>query len=189
MIYELSKRTIEYIASLSDQPSDQDQLDVYIYGMECFLNTAIPVVLLTIWSIMFDSLIETFLWLFAFSLLREYTGGYHASTQFACITSSTMLGIGNTLVSQNLELSNVYIALCYFLCIIVVLLCCPIPSHKKTFDPIQRKQYKIRALGIILFFLFLSMILPTSYSVTLTYSCLSCILLAIIELFSRKFFI
>ena len=105
MIYEFSKRTIEYIASLSDQPSDQDQLDVYIYGMECFLNTAIPVILLTICSIMFDSLIETFLWLFAFSLLREYTGGYHASTQFACITSSTMLGIGNTLVSQNLVLS------------------------------------------------------------------------------------
>ena len=188
MIYEFSKRTIKYIASLSDQPSDQDQLDVYIYGMECFLNTAIPVILLTICSIMFDSLIETFLWLFAFSLLREYTGGYHASTQFACITSSTMLGIGNTLVSQNLVLSNIYIALCYFLCIFVVLLCCPIPSRKKTFDPIQRKQYKRQALVIIVIFLLLSLVLPISYSLTLTYSCLSCILLAIIEIFSRKFF-
>lgn len=43
MIYQFSKRTIEYLTSLSGQPTDQDQIDVYIYGMECFINTAVPV--------------------------------------------------------------------------------------------------------------------------------------------------
>lgn len=158
MIYQFSKRTIEYITSLSDQPTDQEQLDVYIYGMECFINTAVPVTLLTIWSLIFESLFETWLWLFAFSLLREYTGGYHASTQFACMTSSTLLGIGNTFVSHHINISSIYVTLCYLPCIIIVLLLCPIPSSKKSFDTRQRNQYKKQALGIISGCLLLSLV-------------------------------
>lgn len=185
MIYRFSKRTIEYLTSLSGQPIGQDQLDVYIYGLECFINTAVPVTLLTIWSLFSKCIFETWLWLFVFSLLREYTGGYHASTQFACITSSTLLGIGNTFVSQHINISSIYVAFCYLMCIIITLILCPIPSSKKTFDTRQRNQYKKQALGIISSCLLLSLVLPTNYALTLMYSCLSCILLVVIETISR----
>lgn len=59
MIYQFSKRTIEYLTSLSGQSTDQDQLDVYIYGLECFIYTAVPVTLLTILSLFTECLFET----------------------------------------------------------------------------------------------------------------------------------
>ena len=185
MIYQFSKRTIEYLTSLSGQSTDQDQLDVYIYGLECFINTAVPVTLLTILSLFTECLFETWLWLFVFSVLREYTGGYHASTQFACMTSSTLLGIGNTFISQYINFSSIFVTSCYLLCIIVVLILCPIPSSKKELDMLQRKRYKKRALEIVSSCLLLSLLLPNNYALTLMYSCLSCIFLVVIEMISR----
>lgn len=186
MIYQLSTRTIEYIAAHSNQAIDQDQLDVYIYGLECFVNTAVPVVSLTIFSILHDSFLETWLWIFAFTLLRKYTGGYHAPTQFTCMAFSTCLGIGNTLAIQHLTFHWVPAAIFYFLCIGSAAILCPIKSSKKEVSNTQRMHYKYYILGIMVFFFFISLFLPTSFSITLAYSVVCCMLLVVIELLRRE---
>ena len=186
MIYHLSKRTIKYIAAHSNQDIDQDQLDVYIYGLECFINTAVPVVLLTIFSILHDSLFETWLWIFTFTLLRKYTGGYHAPTQFTCMAFSTCLGIGNTLAIQHLTFHWSSVAIFYFVCMGVAAILCPMKSSKKELNNTQRTHYKCYVLGLMIFFFLISMLLPSSFSITLAYSVVCCILLVVIELLCRE---
>ena len=186
MVHQLSKRTIEYIAARSNQDIDQDQLDVYIYGLECFINTAVPVVLLTIFSILHNSLFETWLWIFAFTLLRKYTGGYHAPTQFTCMAFSTCLGIGNTLAIQHLTFHWIPAAIMYFLCMGVAAILCPMKSSKKELSNAQRMHYMYYILGIMVFFFFISLFLPTSFSITLAYSLVCCMLLVVIELLHKK---
>ena len=186
MIYQLSKRTIEYIAACSNQDIDQDQLDVYIYGLECFINTAVPVVLLTIFSILHDSLFETWLWIFAFTLLRKYIGGYHAPTQFTCMAFSTCLGIGNTFAIRQLTFHWIPVAILYFLCIGIATILCPINSAKKQLSNTQRMHYKCYVLDLMIFFFLVSIFLPSSFAITLAYSVVCCILLIVIELLRRK---
>lgn len=186
MIYHFSKRVIEHMAAHSNLDIDQDQLDVYIYGLECFINTAVPVVLLTIWSILFDTLIETWLWIFTFTTLRKYTGGYHAPTQFTCMAFSTCLGIGNTLAIRHLTFHWSSAAIFYFLCMGTVVILCPIKSVKKQLNHSQRMHYKYYALGFMVFFFLISLFLPSSFAITLAYSVFCCMLLVVIELLRRK---
>lgn len=186
MIYLLSKRTIEYIATRSNQNVDQDQLDVYIYGLECFINTAVPVLLLTFFSILHDSLFETWLWIFTFTFLRKYTGGYHAPTQFTCMAFSTCLGIGNTIAIRHLTFLWIPAVILYFLCMGTVVILCPIKSVKKQLNHSQRMHYKYYALGFMVFFFLISLFLPSSFAITLAYSVFCCMLLVVIELLRRK---
>lgn len=80
------------LAELSGENVSADQLDIYIYGLECFFNTFITVVLLIFWGFLTHTLGYTLIWIITFSLLRHYTGGAHAPTQFTCILGSFFLG-------------------------------------------------------------------------------------------------
>ena len=186
MVYQFCKRTIEYISAYSSQDIDQDQQDIYIYGMECFINTAVPVIFLTIFSITFNSLFETWLWLFTFTSLRKYTGGYHAPTQFTCMAFSTCLGIGNTLAIWQLTFCWIPATILYFLCMSLVFFFCPLRSSKKQLGNTQHMRHKCSALGIMILSLLLSLFIPSSFAVTLAYSIFSCMLLVIIEIVHRK---
>ncbi len=75
-------------AELSGEDVSADQLEIYIYGLECFLNTFITIVLLFVWGVLSHTLGYTLIWVITFSLLRHYTGGAHAPTQLTCILGS-----------------------------------------------------------------------------------------------------
>lgn len=185
MINQFSKQIIDLIALQTKQRIDNEQLEVYIYGLECFINTAVPVILLTIFSFLSNSVFETWLWIVTFTILRRYTGGYHAPSQLACMTSSTGLGIINTLLIQYHTFHWSCIALCYVIYTTLILFLCPIESFKKKLTSLQRKQHKCYALVIVTIISLLSLYLPTTYAITLMYSGASCLFLVIIELLHR----
>ena len=90
MIQRISAKIVQALIINSQIDVDDDQKEVYIYGMECFINTAVPVIVLFVWAVYIGCIPETFIWIVSFTLLRKITGGYHASSQMKCIGGSIL---------------------------------------------------------------------------------------------------
>lgn len=186
MINRFSKQIINSIVSQTKRDIEFEQLEVYIYGLECFINTAVPVIILTAFSIFTSSVFETWLWIILFSVLRKYTGGYHAPSQLTCMTSTIGLGIINTLLIHHCTFHWTYCSLCYVLFALLIIFLCPLESQKIELTSLQKKQYKYYALEIITMIFLLSLYLPDTYAITLMYSGTSCLWLVIVEVLHRK---
>lgn len=185
MINQFAKQLINILTSKTKQSVDSDQLEVYIYGLECLINTAVPVILFTVFSFFTSTVFETWLWIITFSFLRKYTGGYHASSQLSCMASSMCLGMVNTILIIHYTLHRSAIVICYVIFATLILLFCPIESTKKTLTASRQKQYKYFTLLLITALSLLSLYLPETYAMTLIYSVFSCLFLVLLEVLHR----
>lgn len=183
MLHQLSIHTVEYFLSVLHKPIDEDQKEIYIYGMECFLNTSIPLLLIVIWGIINHCIFETFTWIFAFSFLRQYTGGYHASSQWICITSTTLLGCTNTLIINSATLTPLNVTLLYFVAFLLTISVCPIASPQKPLLHTQYKQHKKYVCIILSAYIIFSYLLPSPYALSICYAVFTCFILVIITIF------
>lgn len=92
MLHKLSK-TIAFLLQ-SKHCFEKEELDVYVYGVELVLSSALGILLILTLSIVFSMLWEGLLFLVAFTALRSYTGGYHCYTYLRC----NMLYVGTFLI-------------------------------------------------------------------------------------------
>lgn len=69
MITKWATSIANKLAELSGEDVSADQLEIYIYGLECFLNTFITIVLLFVWGVLSHTLGCTLIWVITFSLL------------------------------------------------------------------------------------------------------------------------
>ena len=56
MITKWATSIANKLAELSGEDVSADQLEIYIYGLECFLNTFITIVLLFVWGVLSHTL-------------------------------------------------------------------------------------------------------------------------------------
>lgn len=67
--------------------------EVIEYAIECIINTIIPFIFYLIYAIVHKILLSMIIWITTFLLLRNFIGGYHASSHFKCIFFSTIYGL------------------------------------------------------------------------------------------------
>lgn len=79
---------------LNRQCFEEEELDVYVYGIELVFSSTIGVLLILVLSIVFSMLWEGALFFVAFTLLRSFTGGYHCYSYLRC----NMLYVGTFLI-------------------------------------------------------------------------------------------
>jgi len=178
MITRLSTSIAYKLMKMADEKITYDQLEIYIYGLECFFNTSITILLLTIWGFFSHNLSYTLVWLMVFSLLRHLIGGFHAPTQFTCILGSFILGFMNkwAIIYINQTLFGYILLLC------ACILFAPTLNNKILLSPKQKYKYKalsliIVSLGLVLFY----KIGITKLTSTVFYSFCCAIILLILE--------
>lgn len=76
----------------SSSEKDND-LAIIQYGIECIFNILIPILIISIFSLFQHKVPEMILWIISFLILRNYIGGYHASSHIKCIIYSAILGV------------------------------------------------------------------------------------------------
>ena len=163
----LSKAIIQKLVSLNNTTNDTEDLFVYYYGMECFLNNMFAFSVIIIFSIITNCFFETIVFLIMFILLRHHEGGYHAPTNSLCLFFSITIGISVRLL---LKCSTFILQYNYQLLILSFLIClflAPIDSTKIKLNQKQKLQEKLFALGIIILAALLSLFIPTNYSISL----------------------
>ena len=68
---------IQKILSILEATTDDEQVEVYVYGLLSFIYTTLPFVILFCISFLFDITLKISLWYFLFITLRKFSGGYH----------------------------------------------------------------------------------------------------------------
>lgn len=136
---------VNKLIRISGEDIDQDQQDVYIYGLECFLNTFITIILLMLWGLLSHTLGCTMIWVIVFSLLRHFMGGAHAPTQLICILGSFALGCFNKWAIVYLKQTLWGYILFLFLCILFA----PVSNNKILLSSRQKKIHKLISAIIV----------------------------------------
>lgn len=114
-------------SNTSDQTSSFEDTDVLRYGIECIINTAIPVIIYFIYSVCNKMCVDMLLWLISFLILRNYIGGFHANSNIKCIVLSSLFGIAALIVMQSINtISVIIIIIFYCLTSLVIIFCRPI---------------------------------------------------------------
>ena len=105
MFEKISMKLSQMITSTD---ADSDETDVIRYGLECIINTLIPIIIYTIYSAINHQINDMIVWLIFFLGLRNYIGGYHAPTQLSCIVISTLFGIFSLYIDLCLSVSFIF---------------------------------------------------------------------------------
>lgn len=102
MIQSISHYFSEKLASNSEEQ------EVLQYGFECLINTLIPTIFYFLFALAQSMIFETIIWLVLFLLLRNYIGGYHASSHGRCIAISTLYGLLTLFCIDNFKSIHAY---------------------------------------------------------------------------------
>lgn len=143
MLHTLSERIADF---LFDE-KDKYPLDVYTYGFELIVSSLLELLMLMIIGVLSGELVETIIFVIIFSLLRFFTGGYHAKTYLRCgvITAINFLSV---LISTELLLMCTS-EIIRFVCFISFLFSFYIISKYAPIENENKKLYNKKRLKII----------------------------------------
>lgn len=68
-------------------PAEEENHEIYTYGIELILSSAINLTLVLTTALVFGKFFETLCFLGTYILIRRYAGGVHAKTHLGCILS------------------------------------------------------------------------------------------------------
>lgn len=186
MIKKYSKKIAHLLINYSKTPSTEENIDIYIYGLECFFNTIIPLILLVVWGIFSKTIIETLCWLSSFCIFRHYAGGFHAPTQFSCILCSTMLGISNYFICEYQGVLFSKPLLITGICLFICILFSPIDSGKIVLSPREYYKRKLISSTIIIIGMAIYLITKNSIAISVVYAFFCACILILVSLFFNK---
>ena len=153
MIAYLANRIADFIYLNINLP--QDERDVYVYGYEIIISSAITFVLLITTGLVFDRLIESIVFFVVFYSLRQRTGGYHADTYFKC----NLIFELNVLLVMLLSCLDISIIMqivanlaAFLLCLITTIIKAPISNPNKPISSDMKIKHKMWAVVLLVFF-------------------------------------
>ncbi len=144
MEHKLSKHICNYL--LSTKIINEEYIEVYIYGTELLLSFLISTsVILTI-GLITNRFINTIVFLTVFTLLRRFTGGFHANTYLMCklFTIGTYLIV--LFVSEKITITFVPFLVLSLIGLIVICLWGPIEHPNKPITDFNKKRFKTISL-------------------------------------------
>ncbi len=150
MVEKISSRLVDYLLKHEVIENTQDDKEYYQYGMEITVSSVLNVILILIIGILFKSFIESLFFLLLFIPIRQYAGGFHASSYFKC-NLTFCIAFTALLVLYHLtnELLTSYFAiLITYSSILLIIFRCPIENPNKPISPKRKKYHKIMAVTL-----------------------------------------
>lgn len=123
----------------------EDDREVYVYGVECFLNTVLTFGIIIVVGILLNRIDITLIWLIFFVPLRHSSGGMHASNHINCLITSLSIGIGCMLLNPFL-LSTIWIVVIGLIGSIIIIFSYAPVIHANHPIP-NEKTFKIRKIA------------------------------------------
>ena len=79
---------------------EKEDTDIYEYGFEVFIDGVLETLLLIAIGTILNKFTHTIMFISLFVILRNYTGGYHASTKLRCIFTTIMIYLCNIVMTE-----------------------------------------------------------------------------------------
>ena len=154
---------VKKLVTFSNLSIEEDDLEIYAYGLLSYIYTLIPLTILLISATLFHTTLEMLTWIITFVSLRKYAGGYHAKTPTLCFLSSVLLGISSLIICTNLQMIffPIYIISIMLNAVILLLLA---PATHKEFTKATKIRCKIKVALLLFIFSSIYIFLPTYQS-------------------------
>lgn len=140
----------ESIAVLLFDKDDEYPLDVYVYGGELLISSVVGTVIILLLGFVFGALLESFVFIFAFSTVRFFSGGYHANTYLKCNTVSAVAFLSVLIVYKTwLAVAGfrLWIVVAVFsVSILITALFAPVENVNKPLDENDKKRLRLTAI-------------------------------------------
>lgn len=153
MITALANRIVDFIYANTEL--SEEQREIYIYGYEIIISSAVTFILLVMTGLIFGRLPESIIFFLVFYILRQKTGGYHAETYLKCnliFEINIILVMLLTLIDFSLSVLIAVNIAAYVLCIAAILILAPIENINKPIPADSRQKFKIMALVLAFIF-------------------------------------
>jgi len=126
--------------------------DWYVYGTELLVITIIKYLGLFILSYILGLVREAFIFIVAFSTLRNQAGGVHSDSFLRCLVITNIITIISISIVKHVIIDHLYISLpiLLLLSIIIVFKYAPIDTPNRRLDEKDRKKYRKRSRLIII---------------------------------------
>lgn len=130
---------------------DEQEREVYQYGLELLISTFINIALIAALSIPFGHAAESLFFFFAFALLRTAAGGYHAKTHGSCIATFTIVYFMFLLLIECIpaQFALIYIFTAVTMTAAIVWVLAPIQTDKKPLTSDEKNELRKKSLIIV----------------------------------------
>lgn len=145
---------------------EKEDLEIYIYGSELLISEIIGTLLILGIGVVFEKFFKTILYLFVFTIIRVYAGGYHAPSHRTCITSFSLLFVGVLIITEWIFKRKVDILLVIgtIVSVGIIFLFAPVEDHHKPLDRYEVNEFKrkarMRSLLLSVFVVLMYIIFP-----------------------------
>ena len=139
MLNKLGKRLTNTL--INNNQIDESERCLYEYGFFILLSNVIYVTITLILGSVFNIIIESMAFYFAFSLIRRYAGGFHASSEMKCTLITTISIFLCLLCTKLCETNNIQMPILIptMIAAIYIFILCPLDTPEK---PLTKEEYK-----------------------------------------------
>lgn len=154
MIEKLAQKIYTYMSSHTK--TDTDLEDIYRYGIEITLSTALNFLLIIVISVFFNSPLSGICHICCLLFLRSFCGGYHADSYLKCNSLMVVFFVIAYLGSKLLDYYNLadvrLLAIILIVAFLPILAFAPVKNKHKSLS--ERKTKKCRILSIVIYTIF-----------------------------------
>lgn len=144
MFTSLTEKAVNYL--IYKNVIDNDNLEIYQYGLGQIFSTTLNILTTLLLGIIFGEIYQSLIFVFAFMILRTYSGGYHAKTPIRCYFFTT-ISIAAGLSAMKFIVINrfIYLGLLILSSLIIITLS-PIGTANKPLDEIEKIIYRKKTI-------------------------------------------
>lgn len=151
MLHKISENIAK---SLFDTESKYP-ISIYVYGIELMISSLLGTVIVLTIGILLDCFIESIIYMISLSLIRFFSGGYHAKTYLRCnvvfAISAVLVFITHGLYVKYLcEYNLIAYMIIFIISFVIMVLFSPVENENKQIDKEKRSKFKIISISITL---------------------------------------
>lgn len=127
-----------------------ESFEAYAYGTELFMIRAVFYAVLIILAVLTDSVIIGVVFTLSYLLLRQYSGGFHCSSPYACLAVSAVMYIAMAAGYRFISGYELICPVAAMLSAIPILIFSPCESDSNPLTDEEKQLYRRRAVSWVL---------------------------------------
>lgn len=187
MITKFSKWMTTFL--IHERSISEQDAEIYQYGVEITISSILNIILIMLVSILTKNIVSGIFFLGAFVSLRQFSGGYHATTYFRCNVVFLFTYIIILLLSRYIVISFWVNCILVLLGVIVLMLFAPVTNIHKPLTKDECRKHKRNALVIYIILAVMGLLIfefTPYYSRVLIFTLMSIMMLIIVEIFMQR---
>ena len=143
---KVSRKVVRWL--LSKKVIEREETEIYEFGVLQILTNIVDTTVILIAGMWFKQLISTVYFLISFSMLRRYSGGYHAKTVERCLVTTLLFGVSAVCLMAYVDMPAWIEFSIWGMSDIIILNYAPVHNNIKILDEIEQIVYRRRALAV-----------------------------------------